>query len=77
MHPRESWAMRKLWPLVFLSLLAPLACAAAIDELAEAIVLTPQGGATVEDAEIARCQQRAGAAGAKPETFERLGWALR
>ena len=67
-------AMRKLWPLFLLSWMTPCALVAAIDDLAEAIIFTPQGGPTAEDAEIARWQQRAGATGAKAETFERLGW---
>ncbi|HEX2854999.1 MAG TPA: tetratricopeptide repeat protein [Opitutaceae bacterium] len=44
--------------------------------LAEAIVLTPQGGTEREDLEISRWQERAREAGVKPEVFERLGWAL-
>ncbi len=45
------------------------------DRLNEAIVLTPQPGATREDADIATWQARARAAGAKANGFERLGWA--
>lgn len=67
--------MKKTWPLVLLLLAIAPARAAAVDELAEAIVLTPQGGAEREDREIATWQKRAGAAGATAEMFERLGWA--
>lgn len=44
--------------------------------LAEAIVLTPQEGTGREDLEISRWQQRARETAAKPEAFERLGWAF-
>lgn len=44
--------------------------------ITDEIVLTPQGGSSPEDAEIRQWQQRANAAEARPETFERLGWAF-
>ena len=49
--------------------------AAATANLDREIVLAPHSGAAVEDAEIARWQERAGARGANVATFEGLGWA--
>ena len=46
------------------------------DTLAEEIILTPQTGGAPEDRAIARWQERARAADAKPEVFVRLGWAF-
>lgn len=71
--------MKILSPLILLLLAAAAANAATASkasEWAEAMVLTPMGGSAPEDQEIARWQQRAGAAGAKPEAFEQLGWSL-
>src|SRR5436309_1785819 len=44
-------------------------------DLDREIIFAPQGGTAREDAEIARWQARAGAAAARVEDFERLGWA--
>lgn len=69
--------MRISCPLICVALVAVSASAAsAVDNLAESMVLTPMGGTEREDREIAKWQQRAGAADAKPEAFEGLGWAL-
>lgn len=43
--------------------------------MAEAIVLTPQGGVTAEDRDLGRSQQLAGAPDARADAWERLGWA--
>src|SRR5258708_4700295 len=45
------------------------------DALAEGIVLTPQSGTTLEDAEILRCQQRLLSNADQSGAWERLGWA--
>jgi tetratricopeptide (TPR) repeat protein len=72
--------MRILRPfvLVLLAGVADIAVSAVtVDRLAEAIVLTAQqGGEAREDRDIANWQKRAGAADAKAESFERLGWAF-
>lgn len=65
-------------PFVLLALAIlprPVACAAAPNALAEAIVLAPQGGAAPEDVAIAQWQERARSANATREAFTRLGWA--
>jgi len=59
--------------LLFWSLLTAVSFAAGFER---EIILAPQAGAEREDVEIRRCQERVGAAGAKPEAFERLGWAF-
>lgn len=76
MRPRESVVMRKSWPLLLLPIFPLLTQATPATDLAEAIVLTPQGGDADEDRAIATGQARAAAPGAKAEAFERLGWAL-
>lgn len=70
--------MRNIFPLFLflLPLLAIGAGAGSANNLAEAIILTPQAGALTEDVEITRWQKRAGAADARADAFERLGWAF-
>jgi tetratricopeptide (TPR) repeat protein len=74
--------MKKALPRFSLVIVAATAVAVGITEASavvprpEAIVLTPQGGTEREDLEISRWQQRVRGAGAKPEVFERLGWAF-
>ncbi|MCX6955565.1 MAG: hypothetical protein NTV51_25745 [Verrucomicrobia bacterium] len=67
--------MRKLSPWIFVALWSASVGVAKPDELAEAIVLTPQGGTTVEDQAIAAWQSRASVPAANAEAWERLGWA--
>jgi tetratricopeptide (TPR) repeat protein len=63
-------------PFLLLALLTTGLGAAPRNELAESIVLTPQAGTEKEDVEIARWQQRAGAADARAEYFDRLAWSF-
>src|SRR5258708_622069 len=66
-------------PLRFAALLllaTQAAFAAALLDLDRELVLTPQAGATCEDAEIRHWQQRASAPAATAADFERLGWAF-
>lgn len=58
-----------------LLLICPLQ-AAFSPEIAKAMVLSPENGATNEDEELRDWQKQVGAAGAKAEAFNRLAWAF-
>jgi tetratricopeptide (TPR) repeat protein len=64
----------RLWSLLAALGLAGVSLFGA-ESIERAIALTPPAGATAEDEEIRRGQTRAGAPGAGPEAWERLGWA--